>query len=122
MKKIAKLKSIGKSVCLVAILGLLLIQSGCKKDANSAQIYVKIDYLGSGGYYNDDIPGVPSNLVVGVNGPFPATSGQTYHLEYKADANYPVVTEDWNLRASGPWTIHCYVSGNAAYITGLPGH
>lgn len=105
------------------IIALLFISStflfSCQKEKKT-QVMVNIEYIGSGGYYNDNIEGVPSGLVIGENGPFPADPDKTYTIEYQADENFPVITKEWSP-TGGPWTIHCYVTGNTEYIQVTPG-
>lgn len=99
-----------------------ILSGGCQKDEiMDPEVKVQIDYLGNGGYYNDDIDGVPSGLAVGtVNGPYDAKSGQAYTIEYKADNRFGVVTLQHSFNGitgrRAIWIIHCYVSGNTANI------
>lgn len=104
---------------LLACIGIAFFSS-CQKE-KATQLTVQIDYIGAGGYYNDDIKGVPTGLIVGSNGPYTVDPGQTYTLEYKADDNFPVVTKMWKP-TSGPWKIHCYVQGNVEYMNATPGN
>lgn len=102
----------------VAISGIF----GCEKDVTveTAEVYVQLDYIGSGGYYNDNIDGVPSGLQIGsLNGPYPAEPGRTYTIEYQASSSFPVITKSWTP-TSGTWTIRCYVQGNTEYIQVSP--
>ena len=105
------------------MLALLLVSvelCSCTKD-KLAKITIQIDYIGAGGYYNDNIDAVPTGLNIGSNGPYTADPDKTYTLEYKADNNFPVITKTWSP-TSGPWKIHCYVQGNQEYITAFPGN
>lgn len=99
-------------------IGVLLLVS-CKKE-KAAQVIVQIDYLGAGGYYNDNIDGVPGGLTIGENGPYPMESDRSYNIEYKADGNFPVLNQTINMSSKGTWKIHCYVDGNREYVTFLP--
>jgi hypothetical protein len=95
---------------------------GCKKEEVPKKTYVKvqIDYIGSGGYYNDNINGVPSGLIVGTNGPYEIDPGTQYHLQYKAASNFPEITLDWTPTKGSSSTIHSYVTGNTEHIEVIP--
>lgn len=110
-----------KSIFFVAFILTAIALFGCKKENAMTQVKIQIDYLGAGGYYNDNISGVPSGLSLGSNGPYPADPGQTYTVTYKADDNFPVITKMFTP-TSGLWTIHCYVVANTEYITTMPGN
>jgi hypothetical protein len=105
---------------LSTLLVLSLCFAECTKRQDSS-VKIQIDYLGSGGYYNDNIDAVPTGLTLGVNGPYPADPDKTYTLEYKASDNFPVITKTWSP-TSGPWKIHCYVQGNNEYMEAIPGN
>ncbi len=101
---------------------------GCTKDQTKkptppaqAQVTVQIDYVGTGGFYKDDVTPASTIYVIGTNGPYQVDPSKTYTLQYKADENFPVLTKTWSP-TSGPWTIHCYVSGNTEYISVQPGN
>lgn len=108
---------------LVILLIAIAIGSCSKKDTlpKTAQVKIKIDYLGSGGYYNDNIDGVPSGLVIGTNGPFTVDPSKKYWMVYKANSNFPETTiTDWSPTTDRVWVIHCYVSGNYEHIETYP--
>lgn len=107
-----------RTIAVLLVVGFCLSQ--CTKQQSSS-VKIQIDYLGSGGYYNDNIDAVPTGLTLGINGPYPADPDKTYTLEYKADENFPVLTKTWSP-ATGPWKIHCYVQGNYAYMNAEPGN
>ena len=109
-----------KAAIVILSIVIAFLQTGCTKE-KMAQVSIKIDYLGAGGFYNDDIDGVPVGLSLGINGPYSADPERTYTIEYQADENFPVITRQWSP-TSGPWTIHCYVQGNTEYITVTPGN
>lgn len=108
----------------------LILFTACKKEENIPQsseppyvnVKVMLDYLGTDGYYNDNIEGIPSGLTVGAsNGPYKVTVDKTYTIEYKASSSFPVLTYQTNFGGgvdySGKtWVIHCYVSGNVEHI------
>lgn len=80
-------------------------------------VTIQIDYLGSGGYYNDNISGVPYGLVQGSNGPYEFDASQQYHIEYKPSSSWSTPVQlNWSPSGSGSHTIHCWVSGNTGYI------
>jgi hypothetical protein len=113
-----------KSFTLATILLAVTFLPGCVKEApleKEITLTIQLDYIGGGGYYNDNIAAVPSGLIIGSNGPFTIDKDQTYTLEYKADANFPVITKSWKP-SSGVWKIHCYKSGNTAYLQVIPGN
>lgn len=96
-----------------------LLITSCKKEEKSsvAHVKVKIDYLGSGGYYNDDIDGVPSGLVLGSNGPYNVDPNKTYTLTYKAASNFNEVhITGWSPTTDVTWVIHCYMVNNVEHI------
>jgi len=99
---------------------VLVFMSGCKKeviDDGMARVKIKIDYLGAGGYYNDDMAGVPSGLIVGVNGPFEVDPDGSYTLTYKAASNYgEAKLTSWSPTTTGTWVVHCYVENNVAHL------
>jgi hypothetical protein len=119
-----KKKTTMKKLLLLIFAGVAIFFASCKKEdltPKTAQVKVKIDYLGSGGYYNDNIDGVPSGLVIGTNGPYTADPAKQYTLEYKANSNFGVATiTGWSPTAGKTWVIHCYVSGNIAHIETYP--
>jgi hypothetical protein len=113
-----------KAFALVTALLATSFLTGCIKETpleKETTLTIQLDYIGGGGYYNDNIAAVPSGLIIGSNGPFTIDKDQTYTLEYKADANFPVITKSWKP-TSGAWKIHCYKSGNTAYLQVLPGN
>jgi hypothetical protein len=109
------------SLAIICSLFALLF-TGCKKEEEEivpkmAKVKIKIDYLGTGGYYNDNIDGVPTGLVIGTNGPFTADPDRSYTLTYKAASNFGEATiKDWSPTGGLTWIIHCYVSNNVAHI------
>lgn len=113
---------------LIVMLGIFfasVLITGCKKDSSVtpkvAHIKVKIDYLTSGGYYNDNIDGIPTGLVVGVNGPFDVDPSKKYYMEYKAGSNWNVARIDgWSPTTTVTWIIHCYIQGNIEHIETYP--
>lgn len=107
---------------IVAAITLLFLE-GCKKDVtpSNAQVKIKIDYLGDGGYYNDNIDGVPQGLTLGVNGPFTVSPDKKYTMTYRANSNYPETSiTDWTPTTNRTWVIHCYVLGNYEHIETYP--
>lgn len=104
---------------LLMLLTALCMQS-CTKDAataNVAHVKIQIDYLGSGGYYNDNMGGVPQGLVIGTNGPFDVDAGKTYTLQYLPDSRWTSpATVNFSPGAGITWIVHCYVSGNTGTI------
>lgn len=101
----------------------LLLLGGCKKEVipTTTQIKIKIDYLGAGGYYNDNIDGVPQGLTLGVNGPFTVSLDKKYTMVYRANSNFPETSiTNWSPTANTVWVIHCYVSGNYEHIETYP--
>ncbi len=107
---------------IIASLAFLML-AGCNKEvvSNTAQVKIKLDYLGDGGYYNDNIDGVPQDLDLGVNGPFTVSTAQKYTMVYKANSDFPETSiTNWSPTAKGVWVIHCYVSGNYQYIETYP--
>lgn len=101
---------------LTAFLFFCLI--GCKKEEVPKKTFVKvqIDYLGAGGYYNDNIDGVPSGLTIGTNGPYEIDPDTRYHLQYKAASNFPEVSLDWTPSKGTTYIIHNYVTANTEHL------
>jgi hypothetical protein len=111
-----------KSKFFLVILAVLLL-GACKKDveSDSASLKIKIDYMGDGGYYDDNIDGVPQGLSLGMNGPFTTSAKKSYSMVYKANANFGEATiSNWTPTTGVIWVIHCYVLGNTAYIESYP--
>ena len=114
-----------KLFAILLVTSVAIFPTSCTKDKDVApkmsQVKVKLDYLGTGGYYNDDIDGVPNGLVLGTNGPYTADPKKKYTLEYRASSSFGVATiTDWSPTADRTWVIHCYVSGNIAHIETYP--
>lgn len=110
---------------LIAIAGLILLFASCKKESShsstTAKVIVMLDYLGSGGYYNDNIDGVPSGLTLGANGPFTVSTTKAYTMVYKANDNFPETSiSNWTPTPDRTWVIHCYVNGNLEHIETYP--
>ena len=106
----------------MAVTGIILFLSACKKDVpQMARVKVQIDYLGAGGYYNDNISGVPAGLTLGSNGPFTVHADQQYTMVYRANADFPETSiSNWTPTTNGVWVIHCYVTGNLEHIETYP--
>ncbi len=103
----------------------MALLGSCKKDvttSNLTRVVVQIDYLGDGGYYNDNIDGIPYGLYVGTNGPFEVDASKSYSIEYYPNNNWttPAKIESWRPTTNVAWVIHCYVSDNVAYIQTYP--
>ena len=92
----------------------------------TVNVKVAIDYVGSGGYYDDDIESVPSGLIVGTtNGPFKVPLTKTYTIRYKANNSFKELTYQTNfgggiLSTINTYVIHCYVNGNTEHIEVKP--
>ncbi len=105
--------------CVAAI--MLLLLASCDPgdiflEPETAKVKIRIEYLGAGGYYNDNMDAVPYNLALGVNGPFEVDPDATYKISYKADYNFPEVQLNWTPVAGQTWVIHCFVENNIEYI------
>jgi hypothetical protein len=114
------MKKIRLLMPVIAFTFVLAFLTGCKKQDTGpqlAKVKVVIDYLGSGGYYNDNIDGIPSGLVVGTNGPFDVDPSKDYFLEYKAGSSWNAIRiNSWSPTTTATWVIHCYVSGTTAHL------
>ena len=101
----------------------------CTKDQTTkptppatAEVIIQIDYVGAGGSYHDNI--TPDSVIYSVgikNGPYTVDATKTYTIQYQADNTFPMLTKTWTPTA-GPWTVHCYVTGNMEYISIVPGN
>lgn len=112
-----------KTTFLIIASFALLMFAGCKKVVTSttAQVKIKIDYLGDGGYYNDDIDGVPQGLTLGINGPFKVSTTGKYTMVYRANSDFPEASiTNWTPTTDKVWVIHCYVSGDREHIETYP--
>ncbi len=107
------------------ILLLSVIFASCEKDEEEIYVppvnyvTVKIDYLGDGGSYNDNINGVPYGLEIGSNGPYIFDAPQTYTISYRPSNNWSTpITLEWSPAGNGrAYEIHCYVEGNTGHVT-----
>lgn len=102
---------------------LVVLMTGCQKEEITpakTTVKIQLDYLEAGGYYNDNISGVPSGLVLGTNGPFEIEPDIQYHIQYRASSNFPEVTIDWTPSKGKNYVIHGYVSGNYEHIEANP--
>jgi hypothetical protein len=93
-------------LCVLALFTVSLCLFSCKKEKISS-VKIDIENLCEGGYYYSNIDGVPKNLGVGTNGPFPVQVNKIYTIEYKPDRNFQAVRILWSPTVL-PWKIHLY--------------
>lgn len=109
-----------KIVLVSLFVGTIAIY-GCKKE-KLPELWIEIEYMGDGGFYNDDIESVPYNLMLGLNGPFRYEPYKTYNIQYKADRDFGVATREFTPQGNHYWTIRCSKVGNRAQIVVVPGN
>jgi hypothetical protein len=110
---------------IIKLIAVFLLFVSCEKDEAVPEappknyVTIKIEYLGEGGMYTDDIATVPHGLSLGSNGPYEFDANRSYTIQYKPSNSWAApIKLEWTPSApTFQYVIHCYVEGNMGHIT-----